>query len=490
MAEIGIDYTSRDFAGIKASLLDFASRNFPQWTSRSEGDFGMLMVELFAYGGDIQSLYTDRAQQESYLETATQRLSILNIARMLGYTPHDKTPATGTVRLVTPDGGPAVVVPAGTQVVTATIPSIDAPLVYETDVAVTVPADGDPASNYATVAVTHGQTRTQIPIGIATGLNDQTYRLPHPDVISGSVHVFVATSFGTEEWVYFDHMIDAAPTDKAYTLFTDAQGATWVQFGDGVDGAPPQPSLAITATYRTGGGTIGNVPSGSVNALASGVDGVSLATTGAGVPYTSAMTGGTDEESSESIRRNAPLAYSTQQRAVTSTDYSNLALSVPGVTKAFAVVAHSTSVTIFITGPGGTTPSVALKTRVADFIRARSLSASTINVGGPDSIAVNFGSVGTPMKLVVRDNYSRAAVDSDVRRIIAQALSIDNVNFGMTLPISMIYDAVQEVPGVSYWSLTLMARADSAQVANEWITFREYEIPVLGDIQMTATGGI
>lgn len=491
MADVSIDYTSRDFAGIKTSLLDYADRYFPEWTSRSEGDFGMLLVELFSYMGDIQSYYTDRAMQESYLSTATQRLSVIQIAGLLGYTPHEPVPAVGTVRLVTDADGPAVIVPAGTQVVTDIVAQLDAPLVYETDVAVTVPADGDPDTNYATVAVTHGQTRSGVGIGTSNGQAAQEYRLPHLSVISGSVHVFVETPAGEVEWTYFDHLIDATPEDAAFTLRTDSQGAMWVVFGDGVNGIPPQQSLSITATYRTGGGIIGNVPSGTVNALAAAdLTGVAIARTGSGVPQTSAMTGGADAESTESIRQNAPLVYRTQQRAVTPGDFEALALAVPGVTKSKAVVQHSTSATIFITGPGGGTPTEELKDRVVDFLTDRSLSGTTVSVAGPDVIPVNFGSGGDPLKLVVLPNYSRAAVDTAVRRVIAQILSVDNIDLNMTLPVSSIYDAVQEVPGVAYWWLSFMARSDSAQVQNTWITFREYEIPTIGTINMTSSGGI
>ncbi len=489
--DLAIDYTSRDYLGIKASLLDRAARALPEWTGRSEGDFGVLMVELFAAAGDVQSYYVDRAQMESYLETATQRTSILQLAKLLGYTPHVATPATGTVRLVTPDAGQAVVVPAGTQVVTELIAEIDAPLIYETDVDVTVPADGDPTSTYATVAVTHGQTRSDVPIATATGEFNQTFRLPHPSIISGSVHVYIETAAGVEEWTYFDHLIDAGPQDKAFTLYTDAQSAMWVEFGDGVNGVPPSQGVAITATYRTGGGTIGNVPSGSVYALAaSDISGVSIATATDGTPYTSAMTGGTDVESTESIRANAPLAYRTQQRAVTAQDYADLALSVPGVTKAHAVVNHSTSVTVFITGPGGSSPTQELQNRVIDYLTDRSLSGTTVSVSGPVSVPINFGSVGDPLKLTVQPSYNQAAVTAAVRRAITAALGIDNVTFGMTLSVSAIYEAVQAVPGVQYWWMSFMARNDSAQVANTWITLRDYEIPTLGTITMTASGGI
>src|SRR4029077_20592347 len=114
-----IDYTSKDWVGLTASMLDYAGTAFPDWNTSSEGDFGVVLLELFAYMGDIISYYGDRITQEAYLPTATQRLSLLNIAATLGYIPSNGTPATGYVTFATDQAGPPVTVPALTQVATS-----------------------------------------------------------------------------------------------------------------------------------------------------------------------------------------------------------------------------------------------------------------------------------------------------------------------------------------------------------------------------------
>ena len=111
-----IDYTSRDYMGMMNSLLIYASQAFPDWSPQSQGDIGVMLLELFAYIGDINSYYTDRVMQEAYLPTATQRQSLLNIAGLLGYVPSNGTPATGTVTFQTDNPGSAVVIPEGTVV--------------------------------------------------------------------------------------------------------------------------------------------------------------------------------------------------------------------------------------------------------------------------------------------------------------------------------------------------------------------------------------
>src|SRR5579859_4749249 len=111
-----IDYTSKDFTGFMQSMIAYAQTIMPDWNTGSEGDMGVALLELFAYPLDILSYYGDRISAESYLLTAQQRLSLLNIAQLLGYTVSNGTPATGTVTFQTPNPGPEVNIPPGTQV--------------------------------------------------------------------------------------------------------------------------------------------------------------------------------------------------------------------------------------------------------------------------------------------------------------------------------------------------------------------------------------
>ena len=53
-----------------------------------------MMMELFAYVGDILNFYSDRIANESFIATAQQRQSVLNLASLLDYTPHGNVAAT------------------------------------------------------------------------------------------------------------------------------------------------------------------------------------------------------------------------------------------------------------------------------------------------------------------------------------------------------------------------------------------------------------
>lgn len=84
---ISVDYTGRDYYSIREQLIARIQERIPEWTASDPADFGVALVEAFAYMGDLISYYIDRTANEFSLTTATQRNSLLNIAQTYGYIP-------------------------------------------------------------------------------------------------------------------------------------------------------------------------------------------------------------------------------------------------------------------------------------------------------------------------------------------------------------------------------------------------------------------
>ena len=576
MSVPAIDYTSKDFAGFKASLLDYASREFPEWQSRSEGDFGVVLVELLAYMGDILSYYGDRLQAEAYLSTATQRLSILQIAELLGYVPSSAIPAVGTVTFKSANPGPAsVVIPAGTAVVTGYIESLDDSIVYETDAAASITVAG----GEVTVPVTQGQTRSMRLLGSSNGLASQQYRITERPVIENSVHLFISTGYdsqGTEtseEWTQILYLVDGDSNDKVFATFNDEAGATWVSFGDNLNGQIPNNQLNVYATYRIGGGVAGNISANQVINIADpSVSGVSISLDNAGQSMSSAMISGTDQESTDQIRSNAPRAFRTQNRAVTLQDFIDATISVPGVLRANAVAGSFTSVTVFVVGPNGAAPNALLISNVQRVLAGKALAGCSVSVASPAFISVNVGgnstSLGTvtvdittgvltvsaahgllvgdavqlgtmtdgaplmesttyyvesvpttttltlaatpggvaivttsagsstfcsrfnPISVQVYGRYSQAVVLYNVQQAIRTMLGLTSVDFAMRLTVSDFYATIMSVEGVQYVTIPLVVRSDAVQSGTSDMVFRDWELPVLGNLVVTASGGV
>ena len=75
--KVVLDYTSRDFNAIRAQLVGLAEGIMPDWQTAGEpSDFGTLMLELFAYMGDVLHFYIDRtasARRSSRRRSAGRR---------------------------------------------------------------------------------------------------------------------------------------------------------------------------------------------------------------------------------------------------------------------------------------------------------------------------------------------------------------------------------------------------------------------------------
>ena len=68
-----VDYTDKDFDALRARLIALIKSVFPDWTDFDVASFGNLLVELYAYVGDVLTFYQDNLARESRLVTATQR---------------------------------------------------------------------------------------------------------------------------------------------------------------------------------------------------------------------------------------------------------------------------------------------------------------------------------------------------------------------------------------------------------------------------------
>jgi len=107
-----IDYLAKDFAGFRKALSDFSALRYPAWQERSEADFGVMFMEALSSLGDDLSYQQDRVAAEAYLDTATERRSLVRHARLVDYEPRPATAARVMLQLSVASGP----VPAGVGV--------------------------------------------------------------------------------------------------------------------------------------------------------------------------------------------------------------------------------------------------------------------------------------------------------------------------------------------------------------------------------------
>jgi len=464
-----VDYTSRDYSSIRADLIAQIPSRIPEWTSRDPSDFGITLIELFAYMGDVLHFHIDRAANESFLDTATNRNNVVALAKVLGYTPTEMVPAVTTLTFVNSSGS-SLVVPDNTKVATtlSAINSDVVQIVFETDTALTVPAN-----SAASVTATQGKTTTNEALGNSDGSGSQFFQLYNVPVLDGSVTVSVN---GTA-YQYVEHLFDYGYSDLVFTTETNSDQVTYVRFGDGIHGKIPPLNAAITASYRTGNGSNGNVGAGTLTYITTTVPVGITSVTNATAAY-----GGADRESVLSIKQNAPISFYALNRAVSTNDFASLSLRVPGIGKASAMADVYSSVIIYVapTSYTGNPVSTTIKNNLYAYLADKIPVGTTISI--QDAMYVDFDLTVTVQTL---PQYRRSIVKTAVTNTVKSLFDFTGMTFGDSLSQMYIMAAVNDVPGVLNVSIDWFAKSTSTGV-NNTLTFADNEIPRLHTLTIIA----
>jgi hypothetical protein len=439
-----VDYTSRDYTSLSADLKGLIENFAPQWTSRDSSDFGIVLLELFAYLGDVLNYQIDRAANESFITTSTQRDTVLRIARLLNYVPNDINPATGTVTFSNYSTSPVTISsdPASsayrtlTTVADGTNPAVG----FTLDSSITIPAGTLSTPATASATVTQGALIVDEIIGISDGTPNQEFALGSLGVITGST---ISVKVGNLSYTRVDFLIDYGTDDPVFSTYTDGAGITRIVFGDGVSGRIPTNGTAVTASYRYSdvSGSLGNLAANTLTVVSPTLSNIEVTNA---LPFS----GGSDAETTDSVRINAPLSLRALNRAVSLRDYISLAVQVNGVAKANAMSTSFGAVTVFIAASGGGTLSSTLQNQVQ--------SAFTDAVPPGTTLSIRDFTAVYPYVTVtvnVLPQYNAANVGAAVSSALKTLFEFDNVTFNDLINQGSLYAACNAVDGVAYVTL-------------------------------------
>ncbi len=470
-----IDYMARDYESLLRAMRDQIPAKLPEWQDfTNEADFGNVLLELFAHIGDILSYYQDRVANESFLGTARTRRSVIEHLRLIGYELGTAAPAAATLSLSVPGSvTAAVTVNKGDAFATKSQrdkPSVvfeytgDAPLTIDFGTITADPASGrkvfGPPSGG--VPVEQGQLIRDEPLGTSDGSADQRFVLAHTGLIlrpPGSAQppgqdIVVVTQLGSviDTWTLRDTLAFSEAGQKDYAIQIDEGDSASVIFGDGVFGAVPASGAVIRATYRVGGGAVGNVPAGAITTV---VNAPQLALLGASVVNSGPATGGAERETIAHAVAHAPAVFRSLRRAVTAADYEALALSFKGVGKVRAVATGWNEVTLYVAPSGGGKVSDVLAASLKGYLEDKRMLSQLVEVSDVDYVPIRVTA-----EIEVQSFYVTADVVAQVQRTAANLLAFDNVTFSQTIYLSKFYEESQNVPGVVFVNITEFRRDD------------------------------
>lgn len=453
-----IDYTSRDAEAIFQDMLRAIPYMVKEWTDHNLSDFGIVILRLLAMSSDCLHFYLDRKSNEAFLPTAITRKSVINLLQLINFTLNSAAPASVDVRFSMQNPLPGdLLIPKGTELQT-TADATDGPIYFETSQDAVIPA----GQLEATAPAVEGQTKTET-IGVSLGIPRQRFDVSASPVIDGSLSIMIDEGIGPELWVEIESFAYAGPDDKVFTTIRDENDRVTALFGDNAQGKIPDTGAAIEATCRVGGGLRGNVPEETIVTV-NDVPTFNAVPVSLAVTNDLAASGGEDAMTIEEAKVLGPQSLLALNRAVTALDFKTLAEAFPGIAKAAVIVGAvpvdvltgcCCLVRLIIAPTGGGTPSSQLKADLLDYLEARKMIGTCIEIVDPTYQPVDGG--GT---IYMAGNFSIEQGAQDVEDSLDAFFDLGSeyVGFGQPLYLSDFYHLLESISGVDHVDLTELTR--------------------------------
>jgi hypothetical protein len=315
-----INVSELDFDQIKDNLKEFLRGQDEFKDYDFDGSGLSVLLDVLAYNTHYNNLYTNLAVNESFLDSASKRASVVSLAKSLGYVPRSARCARAIVdvRIVNPTSTPTVATLPAYQSFETTLDGINYTFFnlgsYTT-------SNGVNGYIFSGVELVEG-TPLQFKYTVGSGTK---YIIPNPNVDVSTIRVTVQESVSSANfstYTYVDNIVNGlTATTRAFFIKEVEGGLHEITFGDDILGKALSPGNIVIIDYFVSG------LDGANGARLFNYNGTPLLGGSVSVSGKTIATGGAAAEDIDSIKYNAPRMYAAQNRAVTPEDYKALILS-------------------------------------------------------------------------------------------------------------------------------------------------------------------
>ena len=325
-----VNFTNLDFDQIKSSIREYlrANSNFTDYDF--EGSNLSVIIDTLAYNTYISSYNANMISNEVFIDGATLRENVVSLARNIGYVPHSRSASRANIAFfidTTAFTTNPLTLTLKSGVVATTSTSFgnqNFSFIIPQDI--TVPVVNGIAL-FDNIDIYEG---TFIVNNFEVDANNpnQKFILENANIDIDSINVFVRGTQLSTNKTHFKlskNLFNITSESRVFFIQEIEDQRYELIFGDGIFGKKLNNSNYIEVSYNITNGESANGAS-SFNFSGRIVDnnnrvittGISLITTN------SSSQNGREIESVESIRKYAPRKYSSQNRAVTATDYETI----------------------------------------------------------------------------------------------------------------------------------------------------------------------
>ena len=315
-----LNVTELDFDQIKKNLKNYLKTQTEFSSHDFEGSGLSSLLDVLAYNTHYNAMAAHFALNEAFLDSAQIRGNIVTRAKLLGYIPRSVLAPKATVNITVDVSAeentnkPATLtLPRGAKLTTQVDGRNYRYIVLEEQVAV-LSADTYIFSN---VIIAEG-TRKKLLYRVDNDIENQKYQISDDDADTSTLRVLIQaneSSTSYDNYTKFESLINVNSSSRVYYLQENSNEYFEVYFGDGVTGKKPLNNNIVTLDY-----VFTNGPDSNGANIFTMVDNIGGFATIA-ITTLQKADGGTVKETNESIRFNAPLTFTSQNRAVTSDDY-------------------------------------------------------------------------------------------------------------------------------------------------------------------------
>lgn len=317
--------TELEFEQIKSNLKAFM-KNQSEFSDYDFDGAGLnVLLDVLAYNTHYNGILSHMLANESFLDSAIKRSSVVSIAKAIGYTPISTTGAVAYANItITPSSSYTSDYLTLNKNVTFTATSDAGSMTFCVDGSYSttrVDVNGTGTFIFENVKLRQGTRVVNTFIADSQSLRGP-FTIPNEDVDTSTLIVRVQnsrTDLTLNTFLPYNNIIDVNSTSKVYFVDEEFDGLYNIRFGDGVIGQQLEAGNLVVVEYLVANGAKGN----SLSRFAS-----SSVVTGSGETVTvstvAKAAGGRGKESIDSVRFNAPLFNATKGRVVTSTDYETL----------------------------------------------------------------------------------------------------------------------------------------------------------------------
>jgi hypothetical protein len=318
-ANSNVQMVDLDFNTIKNNLKQFLQSQDTLKDYNYEGSALSTLLDVLAYNTQYNAYYLNMVANEMFLDTAIQRASVVSHAKTLNYTPRSYIAPTSKINLaINSVTVPTLTLPKFTNFMSESIDGINYNFVNADEHTVTV------VNNTATYDML--ELKQGIPSNLTYQINyatnpSATFRIPEITVDTSTITVEVQESYSntsSQTYTLATDYLSLTDTSEVYFLQEGLDGTYEIYFGDGILGKKLIEGNIVYISYII---TQGSNATGANNfVLMDSVGGFSNYL----ITPVSATTQGSEKETVESIKFQAPKSYAAQNRAVTKEDYMTI----------------------------------------------------------------------------------------------------------------------------------------------------------------------